>query len=191
MKPFLRLSSPALNRWIRPLQGQWQALTRRERRQLTLMAVLLPAALLWLFWLRPAWQTRQHWQQELPRLHGQAAELEQLLQENGFAPSDPAGQRDAGPWTDRLQASLAQAGLAARISVAEPDIRLEFSSPVSASALLAWLAPAADRLGLAVQQVRMERAGDDGDDALEAPVTALVQLQIRQQPWDGPPHDSP
>lgn len=197
MKLTSRLHSPALARWARTLQRQWLALNTKERRQIIILAILASGALIWLLGIRPALQTRQYWRQELPRLHRQAAELEQLLQHWGQAPAKASPA--ARPWTMLLQDSLKQAGLNAHIRVVEPDIHLDFTAATSASDLIGWLVPASERLGLSVQHVRMERLETAGRpapeseyiDQLDAPVTALVQLQIRQQPWDGPPHDTP
>lgn len=197
MKLTSRLHSPALARWTRTLQRQWLALSIKERRQMLVLAFLMAATLIWLLAVRPALQTRQYWQQELPRLHRQAAELEQMLRPQGQPPG--ATSLTARPWAELLQESLGQAGLSAHIRMDEPDIHLDFSAATSASALIDWLVPACERLGLSVQHVRMERldttdrpAQDpDSIDPLDAPVTALVQLQIRQQPWDGPLHDTP
>ncbi len=197
MKLTSRLHSPALARWMRTLQSQWLALSIKERRQIIVLAFLVSVTLIWLLAVRPALQARQHWQQELPRLHRQAAELEQLLQRRGQSPATapPA----ARPWAALLQDSLEHAGLNAHIRVVDPDIHLDFAAATSASDLIGWLVPASERLGLSVQHVRMERLGTVGRpapepehiDQLDAPVTALVQLQIRQQPWDGPSHDTP
>lgn len=83
-----------------PLAGRmsaaWQQRSTRERRLLSVAALLLAALLLWQIGLRPALNTIRHARQQLPVLRAQAAQLSTVIiealalgrQRSGILPAD-------------------------------------------------------------------------------------------------------
>lgn len=64
-------------------RGAWQGLAVRERRAVSLAALVLGACLVWLVLIQPPLKTIAYWQAETPKLRSQAEALEVLLRDVG------------------------------------------------------------------------------------------------------------
>lgn len=115
----------------------WQQRTLRERRVLTIGAVLLMMILGWWGIIEPAISARKKMQQELPVLRAQSAQIQSLAKEVAeLPPAAPAAQPLSQQELTRL---LTASGLKAQqITVAGSTVTLNFSD-VSFSALTEWL----------------------------------------------------
>lgn len=118
------------------LRARWQALSLRERRALTLAALLLGAFVLWTLALRPALATlreapaeRDRLEQQLQHMRVLAAEVQQLRD----APALSAPQAAAA-----LRAASERLGPGARLAVQGERAVLTLQG-LSAAQLLQWL----------------------------------------------------
>lgn len=119
------------------LRHFWAARTPREQRILAIGGGLLLIVLVWLLLIDPALQGRAQWNQALPALRADVAQMQALAQQAAAAPA-PA---PAGPMPSRaeLERSLASQGLKPQsLTVADAQVRLVLSD-VSFAALVAWL----------------------------------------------------
>lgn len=158
----LRRIREAARQRLAEAERHWQRLAPGQRRALGLAALLLPALLLWLGLVEPAWQRRGHWQAELPRLRAEAQSLERLL---GGA---------VGPASSLLREGLDNTGLAGHYQLqgAAGSWRLELRQ-APAAATLEWLLGVAPGLPLRVRQVWLRRDGDDSDGRL----SGIVEME--------------
>ncbi len=119
------------------LQQFWQERTLRERRILAVGGGLLLLVLVWLLLIDPALQGRAQWQQTLPSLRADYAQMQALAQQAANAPEPtPAGPM---PARDELERSLAGHGLKPQsLTVGDDQVRLVLSD-VSFAALVDWL----------------------------------------------------
>jgi general secretion pathway protein M len=98
-----------------PLAGRmrtaWQQRSARERRLLSVAALLLAALLLWRIGLRPALDTIRHARQQLPVLQAQAAQLSTVIIEAQALGRQRIGTLPADATAQALQEGLHGAGL--------------------------------------------------------------------------------
>ncbi|WP_447779895.1 type II secretion system protein GspM [Variovorax boronicumulans] len=177
----------ALRRRLRPVlaQGQdrWRGLSRRERQQVVAMVIVVIVAAVWLLLAKPALDTLQHWGGELPRLRSQAAALKEVLADAGgptAAPGDASLEQ-------RIRASLDAAGLVGTYRLREADAawQIEFEGAVDVPRVMAWLLNAPARLGMAVQQVTLQRSEDRGSSGLLDQVQARATVTVQRQTGNG------
>ncbi|QTF08718.1 type II secretion system protein M [Brenneria izadpanahii] len=177
---------------VRPVlvqtRGRWLALNRRERRQIVLTAAALVAAVVWLLLVKPALDTLAYWDRELPRLHSQAAALQEVLADVGVAAGAPTSSL---PPVARLTASLDNAGLAGhnRIEMSGDALLLAFESPTDAARLMSWLLNAPASLGMSVQHAILSRPPEENElpasdrpVRVHATVTVAVQSSAGREP---------
>lgn len=166
-------------------QSRWRGLSRREHSQIALMAAVVVMAFVWLLLTKPALDTLQHWDNELPRLRSQAAALSDVLADVGSpaaAPSDssldPVG---------RIRASLDAGGLADGYQLRDTDseLEIEFESTTDTSRAMAWLLSAPAALGLTVQKVTLQRLEDSASAVQKNHIRAKVTMVARQKPGNG------
>ncbi|HKS32621.1 MAG TPA: type II secretion system protein GspM [Enterobacteriaceae bacterium] len=159
------------------LSARWRALSPREHRQTGLMLAVLTGALLWLLLIKPALNTLDHWQQELPRLRSQQAALQTLL-------GQATATDSAAPTTllQRINASLDLAGLRgdSRVTPAGAEMVVTFAQPVDAARLITWLLNTSTTPGMTVQQVRIDRAGA-GENAPETATRVSASVTLAAQ----------
>ena len=122
------------------LRTRWAAFAPRERRLLTLAAVVLGGFLLWSVALAPAWRTLQTAPAQLDALDAQAQQMQALATEAGMlraAPPVPLDQAQAAltAATERL------ASPASKLSLQGERALLSLRG-VSSAQLSAWLAEA-------------------------------------------------
>ena len=116
----------------------WRERTAREQQLLVAAVGVLTIAVVFLALIEPAIDGRHHWQQALPQLRAERAQMQSLAKQLN---SDPAPATAEPRAVDRasLERSLADAGLkAASLEVSNGLIRARWSD-VSFSTLNNWL----------------------------------------------------
>ncbi|MDP5008906.1 MAG: type II secretion system protein M [Glaciimonas sp.] len=106
----------------------WGQRNKREQTMLSVAAVVVTVALIYLVLLAPAWEGRQRLQKSLPSLRQQAAELQQIIAQTGnlsqantqaFAPISQSG----------VETVLKQLGIVSKnIVVTGDNAKLQFSA---------------------------------------------------------------
>ena len=122
------------------LRTRWAALAPRERRLLTLAAVVLGGFLLWSVALAPAWRTLQTAPAQLDALDAQAQQMQALATEAGLlraAPPVPLDQAQAA-----LTAATERLGSPASKLSLQGERALLSLKGVGSAQLSAWLAEA-------------------------------------------------
>lgn len=150
-------------------RGFWLQRTLRERRLLTVAAVLLGVWLAWAVLIRPALDDVAQSGQALPGLRANVAQVQAVIIEAQALQRGRATVQDADSVQAALEASLQRAGL--------PQARLERLSDtaagtaaswavqvdqVSATRVVDWMASLAFLLQLETRQVDLARAVVDG-----------------------------
>jgi type II secretory pathway component PulM len=183
---------------MQELTTRWRALPSRDRLAVSAAAALVVLAFLWLALTRPALDAVARWQQELPKLRAQSAELDRLL---AGVPGAHGGGA-AGP-SESPQAGLDRAGLQGlyRLQVVVSDApaasgsappakawRIEFDKPVEAALVFPWLMAVSARSDIEIIGAVLDRA--DGAAAAvpgdpQGLVRGVVDLQSTQHYKDG------
>ncbi|CAB3647009.1 type II secretion system protein GspM [Achromobacter pestifer] len=167
------------------VRSRWRGLSRRERQQVLLMVAVVTGAILWLLFTKPALETLEHWDNELPRLRSQAAALQDVLADV----SSPAAAPADSPLkpAERVRVSLDGAGLAGAYQLREagPALQIEFERSTDVSRVMAWLLSAPTPLGMTVQQVTLQRSDDSGSSGQKSNARAAVTVVAQRQPGNG------
>ncbi|MCQ9617060.1 type II secretion system protein M [Paenalcaligenes niemegkensis] len=181
-----------------PLLAQWQGFSTRERHllRLTLLAVVLGAA--WILLLKPALQTIQRWQTEIPRLQteiprlqAQAHELESILQDVAPVAQQPVQLASADEAMAALNATLEAAGLAEVSTLTvldspesalndQPRSGMQYRLQVSvapAYQVIAWLMSTPESLGINVLDIQLRRGAMSPAD-VSGRVSGHVELAM-------------
>ena len=120
---------------------RWQSLAPRERRLVSVAAMLVGLYAFFALLIEPAWNRRATLDQELPRLRAQLAQVEQLAHEAQRL-SQAAGQRDTADTVRlRLERSIEQAGLKphlGRLDMGDTLVEIAFQG-VPHAQWLGWL----------------------------------------------------
>ncbi|MDP9602628.1 UNVERIFIED_ORG: type II secretory pathway component PulM [Variovorax paradoxus] len=194
LRPLARRLEP-LQRGMQEGATRWRALPSRDRLAIGAAALLVVLAFLWLVLTKPALDAVARWQQELPKLRAQSAELDRLL-------VGVRGSGVAGP-SESPQAGLDRAGLQGfyRLQVVVSDApaatgsappakawRIEFDKPVEAALVFPWLTAVSARSDIEIIGAALDRA-DGAAAATGSPqglVRGVVDLQSTQHYKDGP-----
>jgi general secretion pathway protein M len=131
----------------------WVARNERERRILLAGSAVLLLLLVWLLLIEPALAGRSNWQERLPALRAERAQMQALARQVSAAPPPARAQQ---PW-DRpaLERSLADAGLRPQsLNVGDVLVRANFND-VSFSALTGWLQQSQRNAQLAVSEANV------------------------------------
>lgn len=150
----------------------WAGRTPRERRLLSVGALLLAVTLFWTLGLKPAVDSITHSQQQLPRLHAEAAQIEALVQEARALQRRQTGQIEPAALPQALQTTLRRAGLEASAALASNDTSMDawtaewevLISDASAAHLMEWLASLPSVLHVSVKTVELSRSQINGRD---------------------------
>lgn len=116
----------------------WRDRTVREKQLLLFAAATLTLGLMYLALIEPALNGRDYWQQILPQLRSERAQIKALAKQLA---ETPAASLVTDPWPDRvvLERSLADAGIQpASLALSDQQIQINWSD-VSFSALVSWL----------------------------------------------------
>lgn len=116
----------------------WRERTAREQGLLLSTTAMLALAVIYFALINPALDGRRYWQQVLPQLRADRAQMQSLAKQLGNAPPSPIA---VSPKADRatLERSLADAGIKpASLEVSDELVRLRWTD-VSFSALTNWL----------------------------------------------------
>ncbi len=150
----------------------WSARNERERKQITLAAMVAVLGLLYLFLIEPAFVGRERLQKSLPAQRLQAAELQTLATEAaqlGSSSAPPAQEMTR----ESLEGSLTRTGLkASNIAMLGNEAKLQLAS-VSFAGLLAWLDEQQKTFRITVVDVNIT--------ALTQADTVNATLTLRQQ----------
>lgn len=163
--PVVSLRDAARQQW----GAWWAARTPRERRLLNTGAVVIAVALLWVLGLRPALNSIAQSQQQLPRLHAEAAQLDALILEAESLQRRASGQIPTDAITPALQASLqhARLGHAAVLTTRGPDRQTAWEIHVErapAADLMEWLSGLPQQFPLSIARLELARSRLDGLD---------------------------
>lgn len=138
----------------------WRERTAREQRMLALAALTLLVAVIFLGLIEPAIEGRQHWQQALPQLRAERAQMHSFAEQVKVGAAPSGGETRA---IDRasLERSLNEAGIKpTSLELSNGLIRARWSE-VSFSALNNWL-------------LRMQR--EQGWSVVEANISARERV---------------
>jgi len=165
----------------------WLQRTLRERRLLTVAAVLIGIWLLWAVAVRPALDTVAESRKALPALRADAAKVQALIIEAQALQRGRAAVQDAESVQPALEASLQRAGLPqarverladdAKDSAARWAVHVE---EVSATRLVDWVGSLAFLLQLETRQVDLSRAQVDGRERAGL-LSGRVELALPEQ----------
>ncbi len=122
------------------LRTFWNSRQPREQRMLAIGAALLSLLLIWLSLIEPASKGRSHWQQTLPRLRSQLAQMRAIAT---AVAELPARSNTAPPVPDFSRASIERSvrdkGLEIQqLMVSDSGVTMKFSN-VTFAALAEWL----------------------------------------------------
>lgn len=159
-------------RILSSLQTAWQQRSSRERRMLTLAALVLSIALLWTWGLAPALQTWRMAPQKQAELDLQSR---QMLQLQAQARQLQAPERVARQEAVALLESSARTvlGEGARLHIQGDQVRLSLNV-VTADALAQWLVLAREKAQALPQQARLQRLAPPDKAAANTPTTEGV-----------------
>ena len=165
----------------------WLQRTLRERRLLTVAAVLIGIWLLWAVAVRPALDTVAESRKALPALRADAAKVQALIIEAQALQRGRAAVQDAESVQPALEASLQRAGLPqarverladdAKDSAARWAVHVE---EVSATRLVDWVGSLAFLLQLETRLVDLSRAQVDGRERAGL-LSGKVELALPEQ----------
>ncbi len=131
----------------------WAARNERERRMLLAGGAVLLLLLVWLLLIEPALAGRSHWQERLPALRAERAQMQALARQVSAAP--PPARAQAAWNRPALERSLADAGLRPQsLNVGDVLVRANFND-VSFSALTGWLQQSQRNAQLAVSEANV------------------------------------
>ena len=145
---------PAWAAFQQQLHGRWRALAPRERRYLTLAAVVLTGFLLWMLAIQPALRTVRAAPARLDQLDAQLQQMQRLASETvslrGAPPVPPAQAALA------LKSATERLGDKARLAV-QGDRATLTATGISAEALRAWLQEARSTARARAVEVQLVR----------------------------------
>lgn len=105
---------------LEPMLQKWNGLSARDRRMLGLATGFLVIVFTWLAAFEPAWTGRQRLARELPVLRSDLAQMDQLAAEARLAAgANQQNDESAAQLKSRLEATLAEAGLASSLAAME------------------------------------------------------------------------
>lgn len=181
-----RLPSWRLPAWIAPAQRNltlyWQRLAPRERRLLTLAAVVAGAALIWLVLLEPALNTTARLRASLPNLRAQAAQVDVIIAEARELGQQAGIGATGTASTAGLTDSLRRAGLDDTASLTALDSRhweVSFTQAPMESILL-WLRDVPFELRLRATRAELSRSATE--PARPGLVSGSVTLSAEEMP---------
>lgn len=131
----------------------WNARQPRERRILALGAALLLLLLIWWLLIDPASEARSRWQQELPKLRSQLAQMRAIASEIAASPVPATPPSPAADFSrPALERSLKDKGLEAQsLTVGDSGVSANFNNVVFAT-LAEWLQQTQSSARLAVTE---------------------------------------
>jgi general secretion pathway protein M len=130
---------PALSNARMQLRARWQALSLRDRRLVTLAAVVIGLFLVWTVAVQPAWRTVREAPTKLDQLDTQLQQMQRLAAESReLRNASPLSTEQSG---DALKASTERLGERARLSLQGERAVLTLSG-VSGEQLRTWLTEA-------------------------------------------------
>ena len=116
--------------------SRWSALALRERRYVSIAAVLVGAALLWMFTIQPAWRVVRDAPAKLDQLELQLQQMQRMQSESAVLRSAPPVAPSQAAMA--LKAATERLGDGAKLSLQGDRATLTLTA-ISADALRAWL----------------------------------------------------
>lgn len=164
---------PALQQRREQARQYWKARAPRERRALTLLAVLLAVAFVWMLFVQPAWRTLREAPAQLDRLDAELQQMQRLAAESqalrGAAPVSPAQAAAA------LKAATERLGDKGRLSMQGDRASLTLNG-VGPEALRGWLLEARSAARARPVEAQLTRGGAGFSG------TVVVQLSAGSNP---------
>jgi len=157
--------------------GTWQGLAPRERRAVSLAALVLGGCLVWLALIQPPLKTIAYWQAETPKLRSQTEALEVLLRDVG-------GPAQGQSVESALRQTLEASGLSEhyRLQAADTEkgawqLTLE---DAPADGVVDWLLSYPGRFSLEVIEARLQRTGPASSDDTDTAGTLSGTVRMDQ-----------
>ncbi len=147
-----------------PLFQRWQSLATKDRRALTLAAVVLSALALWQWGIAPAWRTVQTAPLQLDQARIQLQHMQTMAQEAQSLQAQ--GNAPAGNRTETLTTiqQLTQQTLGTNAQVLPQGDRVRVNlTDVSGQDMATWLAQLRGRARVSVQEVQIQVASSSGN----------------------------
>lgn len=168
----MKLNNPAFHRYAQPLQEFWSARDARERNMLSIAALVVGLALVYLLLIDPALEGRQQLSKTLPNLRQQVAQMQALSKEAGeLADRDTPVVEPVSRAS--VEAALARNGLKAQNLTVNNEILVAQFSGASFSQLVRWLQD--------MQKTAMVTVVESNVVAQDQPDTVNATLTLRQQ----------
>ncbi|MDB6442795.1 general secretion pathway protein M [Pseudomonas sp. NFACC32-1] len=159
------------------LKGAWQGLALRERRAVSLAALVVGSCLVWLVLIQPPLKTIAYWQAETPKLRSQTEALEVLLRDVG-------GPAQGQPVESALRQTLEASGLGEhyQLQAADPgnnawQLTLQ---DAPADGAIDWLLSYPGRFSLEVIEARLQRTGPASSDDTDTAGTLSGTVRMDQ-----------
>ncbi|MBD0682989.1 MULTISPECIES: type II secretion system protein GspM [unclassified Pseudomonas] len=153
---------------------RWQGLATRERRAVTLAALVLGSGLAWLTLIEPPLKTIAYWQAETPKLRSQTEALEVLLRDIG-------GPARGEPLDVALRHSLEASGLGEHYQLQPPGVeatetwQLTFTD-APADGVIDWLLGNPRQFSLEVTEARLHRTAPANSAQTPGTLSGTVRM---------------
>ena len=155
------------------LRQFWEDRAERERQYLTVAALFVVLALIYLIGIEPALTGREELKRALPVLRQQSAQMHQMAQELAAIPS---AENRHEVTRELIESALTGNALKAQtLSVNDGTVRAQFAG-VALSGLQGWLLELQKSSGLFVQEIKI--TGQEGG-------LVSANLTLRQSASDG------
>jgi general secretion pathway protein M len=163
---------------------RWQALSARERKGLSLVAIVLGAILVWSVLIDPAMVRLERANAEIPRLQAERAELDALVREAQALGGRAQSVLPAAAQQEGLIASLAAAGLANTVvPTQDEEGRWQLAvGDAPAPVLMQWLADIVEPIRLRPATVDLARVTDAGGRPVPGRLHGTIQLADIAEP---------
>lgn len=158
-------------------QSAWQGLAVRERRAVTLAALVLGGCLVWLTLIQPPLKTIAYWQVETPKLRSQSEALEALLRDAG-GPSQ--GQSLEVALRQTLEASGLGEHYQLQLTETHPQTWQLTFDDAPADGVMGWLLSNPGAFSLEVIEARLQRTAPANSDDTDTAGTLSGTVRMDQ-----------
>ena len=163
---------------------RWQALSARERKGVSALAVVLGLTLVWSLLIDPAMTRLARADADIPRLQAQRAELDALVRDAQALGGRAQSVLPVAAQQEGLVASLAAAGLSTTVVPTQDDEgRWQLAvNDAPAPVLVQWLADIVEPIRLRPAALDLARANDASGRPVPGRVRGTIQLADIAEP---------